>query len=178
MMAGLEKRFDAVIFIGYHSPSRSSGNPLSHTMNTKIHHIKINGKIASEFDLNAYYASTVGVPIAFLSGDLNLTKLVKETNPNIETVATKVGNFGAVISKHPSVTNLEIQKTVEKALKKDLHENIVTLPKTFEVEIQYRLPKQAYSNSFFPGCKLVGTDKVVFTANNYIDVLTALHFIL
>ena len=41
MMGGLDDSFDAVMFIGYHSPSRSDGNPLSHTMNTRIHHVKI-----------------------------------------------------------------------------------------------------------------------------------------
>ena len=178
MMAGLDESFDAVIFIGYHSPSRSSGNSLSHTMNTRINHVKINGKIVSEFDLNAMYASTLNVPIAFLSGDLNLTRLVKETNNNIETVATKEGRFGAAISKHPQVTNKEIEETVTKALKKDLSNNIVALPKEFNVEIQYRVPKQAFSNSLFPGCKLVGDDIVEFKADNYHDVLVALHFIL
>src|SRR5690554_4898751 len=52
MMAGMDETFDACIFIGYHSPSRSDKNPLSHTMNTKIQHVKINGVIASEFDIN------------------------------------------------------------------------------------------------------------------------------
>ena len=178
MMAGLDESFDAVLFIGYHSPSRSSGNSLSHTMNTKIVHVKINGVIASEFDLNALYASTLNVPIAFLSGDQNLTELVKKTNKNIETVATKIGRFGAAISKHPSVTNQEITETVEKALKKDLKNNIVTLPKHFEIEIQYGTPKQALSASHFPGCKLVGDDVVLYKADNYQDVLVALHFIL
>jgi len=69
MMAGLDNSFDAVIFIGYHSPSRSNGNPLSHTMNTRIHHVKINGIIASEFYINALFASYNNVPVAFLSGD-------------------------------------------------------------------------------------------------------------
>jgi len=178
MMAGLDDSFDAVLFVGYHSPSRSSGNSLSHTMNTKIVHIKINGKIASEFDINALYASTLKVPVAFLSGDENLTKLVKQTNQHIETVATKIGRFGAAISKHPTVTNTEICKTVERALKKDLENNIVTLPKHFDIEIQYGTPKQAISASHFPGCKLVGDDIVTFSADNYHDVLVALHFIL
>ncbi|MFA6890051.1 MAG: M55 family metallopeptidase, partial [Bacilli bacterium] len=98
MMAGLDSSFDAACFIGYHSPSRSDGNPLSHTMNTQIFHVKINGVIASEFDINSLYASYLNVPIAFLSGDLNLTKLVKGTNSHIDTVATKEGVHGAVIS--------------------------------------------------------------------------------
>ena len=43
MMAGLDESFDAVIFIGYHSPASSDGNPLSHTMNLRNQYVKING---------------------------------------------------------------------------------------------------------------------------------------
>lgn len=177
MMAGLDESFDAVLFIGYHSPSRSDGNPLSHTLNTRIHHIKINGEIVSEFDVNAYYAAYLNVPVAFLSGDLNLTEHVKAMNKNIEVVATKQGVHGAVISKHPQITNQEITETVTKALSKDLSNNLVTLPDSFELEVQYRRHQDAYNASFFPGCKLVGTDRVVFKSNNYYDVLVAIKFI-
>ena len=120
MMAGLDESFDACMFIGYHSPSRSDGNPLAHTMNTRISYVKINGEIASEFYINSLYASYLGVPTAFLSGDANLTKQVKEKNSNIETVATKEGVHGAVISRHPNITNKEIEDTVKKALNKGL----------------------------------------------------------
>jgi len=179
MMAGLDSTFDAVVFVGYHSPSRSNGNPLSHTMNTNIHHLKINNVIASEFTINSYYASLLNVPVAFLSGDANLTKLVKEINPNIETVASKEGRFNAVISKHPHLTWREIEEGVFNALtKKDLSQNIVSLPKKFDVEVQYKRHTDAYRNSFFPGCKLLGSDRVTYQASNYNDVLTALKFIL
>lgn len=176
MMAGLEDGFDAVMFIGYHSPSRSDGNPLSHTMTTKIHHVKINGEIASEFDINSLYASSLNVPVAFLSGDLHLTELVKKTNPNIETVATKVGRKGAVVTKHPSVTNKEIYDTVKVALSKDLSKNLVEMPKKFEVEIQYRSFQAAYRASFYPGCTLVGTDKIAFVSSDYYEVLRMFKF--
>ena len=115
MMAGLDKTFDAVLFIGYHSPASSDGNPLAHTMNTKNLYVKINGKVASEFYINALYASYIGVPIAFLSGDKRLTELVKEENKNITTVVTKEGIHGAVVSQSPSVTNEEIKKQVEES---------------------------------------------------------------
>ena len=46
MMAGLDESFSAVIYIGYHSAANTNGNPLSHTMTTRVNHIKINGKIA------------------------------------------------------------------------------------------------------------------------------------
>lgn len=178
MMAGLDSSFDAVMFVGYHSPCRSNGNSLSHTMNTNNLHVKINDVIASEFTINSYYASTLGVPVAFLSGDKNLTEIVKTMNPNIETVASKEGLHNAVISKHPSITSQEIEEGAYKALKKDLNKNIVPLPKTFDVEIAYKKHTDAYSRSFFPGCKLVGSDCVNYKSDNYNDVLVMLKFIL
>ncbi|MDY0064445.1 MAG: M55 family metallopeptidase [Bacilli bacterium] len=176
MMGGLDSGFDAVVFIGYHSPSRSDGNPLSHTMTTQLFHVKINGEIVSEFEINAMYASLLKVPVAFLSGDANLTNIVKHVNKNIETVATKEGRHGAVVSRHPSITNQEITDGVKKALTKDLTNNIVALPEKFEVEIQYKNHQRAYRASFFPGCRLLGTDRVVFSSNNYHDVLVMFHF--
>lgn len=178
MMAGLDSSFDAVIFIGYHSPSRSDGNPLSHTMNTRINHVKINGEIASEFYINALYASYLGVPVAFISGDKNLTNQVEEKNPNIVTVATKEGTHGAVISKHPSVTNKLIEEKVKLSLTKDLKDNLILLPKHFDIEIQYKKFNDAYSASFYPGCQLKGTDKVIFSSDDYFEVLRAFKFIL
>lgn len=178
MMAGLTKDVDAVMFVGYHSPSRSDGNSLSHTMNTRIHHVKINGQIASEFMINSYYASTLGVPVAFLSGDENLTKLVKSANHNITTVASKKGMHGACVSKHPSITHKEIKEGAKEGLQRCTKDNIVELPKHFDVEIQYKNHLDAFRNSFFPGCKLSGTDKVIFSSDNYYDVLVMLKFIL
>ena len=52
-------------------------------------------------------------------------------------------------------------------LSKDLKDNLVPLPKHFDVEIQYRNHNVAYSSSFYPGCKLLGSDKVIFSSNNY-----------
>ena len=178
MMAGLDETYDAVIFIGYHSPANSDGNPLSHTMNLGNVHVKINGILTSEFYINALYASYLGVPVAFLSGDQRLTEIVKEANPNISTVATKEGIHGAVISQHPTVTNNLISAKVTEVLKGDLSKCLVPLPKHFDVEIKYKKFNDAYKASFYPGCQLVGTDTVTFSTDDYFEVLRAFKFIL
>lgn len=178
MMAGLNKSFDAVIFIGYHSPAGSDGNSLSHTMDTDIHHLKINGVDASEFTINALYAAYLGIPVAFLSGDLNLTKQVKQLLPKVITVATKEGRHGAVVSKHPNVTNEEIKAGVKKALTSDLSQNILPLPTHFKVEVGYKRHQDAYRSSFYPGCHLINPETLVFEADDYYEVLRAFKFIL
>lgn len=178
MMAGLDESFDAVIFVGYHSPASSDGNPLSHTMNLRNQTVKINGVLASEFYINALYASYLGVPVAFLSGDKELTRLVKEANKNIATVATKEGCHGAVISRHPNVTNKEIKETVQEVLSKDLSNNIVELPKHFDLEIEYKKFNDAYNASFYPGCKLLNANTVLYSSDDYYEILRAIKFIL
>ena len=106
-------------------------------MNTsRIHHVKINGEIASEFYINSLYATYLGVPIAFLSGDENLTKLVKKENKNITTVASKTGYHAAVLSKNPKVTEREIEEGACEGLKKCTKDNTVTMPKEFYIEIE------------------------------------------
>lgn len=178
MMAGLDSSFDAVMFIGYHSPCGSAGNPLAHTMNLRNNYVKINDVIASEFYINALYAAYLGVPIAFLSGDKELTENVKALNNNIGVVATKEGHHGAVISCHPSVTNKQIEEEVSKVLRGDLTLNKLTLPKHFVVEIQYKKFNDAFNASFYPGCKLKDINTVVYESDDYYEVCRALKFIL
>jgi D-amino peptidase len=177
MMEGLDKSFDAVIFIGYHSAMLDAGNPLSHTLNPKIHRITINGEVASEFLINAYYASTLKIPVAFLSGDEELTKKVQILNPNIAVCATKTGCHGATIARHPGLTNREIEEKVYQSLDKDLSGNIVALPESFEVEIEYRHHQEAFSASFFPGCQLIASNKIHYKSDNFYDVLVLLKFV-
>ena len=180
MMAGLDDSFDAVMFVGYHSPSRSDGNSLAHTMNTsRVFQVVINGQIASEFYINALFASFNKVPVAFLSGDENLTKLVKAENENIETVASKKGVHCAVISKHPEVTYKEILEGAKKGLSNCTDKNIVNLPEHFDVKIQYKDQNMAYRASYYPGVKLSETDPdtILYKSDNYLDVLAMFKYL-
>lgn len=179
MMAGLDESFDAVMYVGYHSPSRSDGNSLSHTMNSsRIFQVTVNGEIYSEFMINSLFAASKGVPIAFLSGDENLTKLVEQENKNIVTVASKTGMHCAVLSKHPNVTHKEIKEGAQKAILNCTKENILKMPEHFDVKIQYKDHNNAYRASFFPGVKLINSDTIQFESDNYYDVLVVFKYLL
>ena len=43
---------------------------------------------------------------------------------------------------------------------------------------KYKKFNDAYNASFYPGCKLVSTDTVLFSTDNYYEVVRALKFIL
>lgn len=181
MMAGLDKSFDAVLYVGYHSASRSEGNPLSHTMTGALYDVKVNGHIASEFELNSYFAAYLNVPVIFLGGDEELTKTVKTFNEQIGTVATKKGVHCAVVSPSPLHTDKLLRSGAEstvKAFEKNPQAFTFPLPKHFDILVEYKDYKEAYKKSFFPGARLVGTDAVAFSSDDWWTCMVALDFIL
>jgi D-amino peptidase len=178
MMSGIDKSFDATIFIGYHSGSSQCGNPLSHTMNSsKYDYVKINEEIATEFMINAYTSTYYNVPVAFLSGDEMLCENAKKLNPNIVTVAVSKGIGDASISIHPKIASEEIKKGVYKALSGDLSRHIIKLPNEFNVEIKFKKHQDAYKSSFYPGVKLINSQTINFSTNDYYEFLRMFLFI-
>lgn len=178
MMQEIDESFDAAIMIGYHSGGSSGGNPLSHTLNNStVNYIKINDEIASEFLINSYTASFVGVPVVFVSGDEELCSEVAKTNNNIKTVAVKKGFGNSVVSIHPELAVERIKQGVEEALRGDYKKSLVKLPDSFKVEISYLNHKHAYAASFYPGAKQISPTNIVFEADNYFDVLRMFMFL-
>ncbi len=180
MMDGLDNSYDAAIMIGYHSPSRSEGNPLSHTMNTRHNHIKINNKVVSEYLLNTYYAQTLKVPVIMVSGDQRLMELVKEENDRTITVATKEGLHGAIISKHPEAVYEEIKQGTENAIKtlKNCGKEtlFVNVPRILDMEIHYRNHRDAYRATQYPSAQRLSDDKTIFKTNSVHELLRFMLF--
>lgn len=178
MVQELDKSFDALIFIGYHSSAGSNTNPLAHTMHaSNVLEMKINGQKVSEFLLHSYTAASVGVPVVFLSGDKALTKEVKNLNKEIEVLATNEGIGNSSISIHPHKALEDIEILVEKALKKGLNLYKFDLPHEFILEIKYRNHYDAYKNSFYPGVEKVNERTIKFITDNYFDVMRAILFL-
>lgn len=178
MMAGIDPTFDATLFIGYHSGASQDGNPLSHTMNSsKYDYVKINGEIATEFMVNAYTSAYFNVPVAFLSGDELLCKNAKKLNPNIVTVPVSKGIGNASISIHPDIALKNIKDGVEQALSGDLSRHIIKLPDLFEIEIKFKNHYDAYKASFYPKCKLINTQTISFSTDDYYEFLRMFLFI-
>ena len=178
MMAGINKGCDAVAMTGYHSGAYSDGNPLSHTSNRHNQYIKINGRYASEFMINAYAAAYYEVPVIFLSGDKALCDSAKEICPNIETVAVNEGCGGGAISLHPDVAVKEIKAGMKKALQKDLNAYKIDLPEHFQVEIEFKEFVKAAKGSYYPGAVRSGTKSVSFDTDDFYEVLRFLFFVL
>lgn len=178
MVQELDKSFDALIFIGYHSYSGSNGNPLSHTMNSSnVNYIKINGKYASEFLIHAYAAASVNVPVVFVSGDKGLCDEINEVNNNISTLAVKEGIGASTVSIHSDLAVQLTEKKVEETLKGGMDLCKIKLPDSFEVEISYSKHIKSYKASFYPGMEQTSPTTVLFKTNDYFEVLRMISFV-
>ena len=88
MVQGLDGSFDALAFVGYHSPCGGAGHPLSHTLTGRFARVELNGQRLSELRLNAWTGRSVGVPLVFVSGDAEICAEADALEPGIVTVAT------------------------------------------------------------------------------------------
>ena len=178
MMAGLEEGYDGVFFTGYHSAAGMDTNPLAHTMNTKNNYVKINGVIAPELMLNSLTAAYFGVPVRLVTGDKGLCDFIKGINPHIETVAVSEGRGRGSISIHPHKALRLIKEAAKRAMEKDGKDCMFPLPEHFHVEIFFKDHFRAKNGANYPGVKQVGPASIEYEADDYMDVLRMLDFVL
>lgn len=179
MVQGLDHSFDAIAFVGYHSPGGTNANPLAHTMDSSsLNYIKLNGEILSEFRLHAYIAAYLGVPVAFLSGDQGICAEAKNLNDHIATVATFEGLGSATKSIHPQQAVELIKTGMDEVLTGDLSLNKIDLPEKFSLEISYNFHGHAYRKSFYPGTKQISPKSILFETNDYFEIVRAIAFLI
>lgn len=179
MVQEISSEFDAALFIGYHAPAHSAGNPLEHTFSSKkVTSMHLNGKLASEYLICAHAAEMFEVPVVFASGDQTLCAHVAEHAPSCRTVTTMRGVGPSIVSRHPDVTVEEIRTGVTEALQSDLQ--ACRLPRYDEYHIRMVLhdKRTAYRGAFYPGVEVIDPFTLTLTARDYFDIMRALQFIL
>lgn len=179
MVQELDSSFDALMMIGYHSCAGQGGNPLAHTMSSsKVESIYLNDMQTSEFLLHAYVAGKHKVPVAFLSGDVGICEEVLKLNPEISTHATMIGIGNSTISIHPKESVEQIESKVAICLKKNLLNNVLEIPKSFEIKIKFNIAQNAYSASHYLDAKQLDPKTVVFASSDYDDIMRFIHFVI
>lgn len=178
MMAGLDDSFDGVVFTGYHAAAEMPTNPLSHTMNGRNNHVKINGELCSELMLNCLTAAHVGVPVYCVTGDKGLCDWIRSVNANILTVPVSEGIGNASISVHPNAAVRMIHDTVKRAVQQPKESCMFPMPAHFDVEINFKQHYDALSGSWYPGAEQVDARTVRFQSDSYDAVLRFIYFVL
>jgi len=169
MVAGIDEKYAGLLFVGYHAPGGSNENPLAHTMShADINYVKINGKIASEFTINRYFAAQFGVPAIFLSGDLGMCNMAEAEVPDIETVAVKECRGGSTFNMHPLDACDAIYEKVKKAVLEE-HAKPV-LPPQFELEVCLIKHQSARDGLMIPGAELINSNTIRYVAKTPMEL--------
>ena len=178
MMSGLDSSFDGVVFTGYHSAVGMDTNPLSHTMNTRNTSVLLNGELCPELRINCLTASYLGVPIACVTGDKGICEWMQSQLPGVATVPVIEGVGNGTISIHPNLAVRRIRETVQAALSQDISANLYPMPEHFSLEVRYREHSRARGAQFYPGCRQTGPYTAVYEADDWMDVLKFMHWVL
>jgi D-amino peptidase len=177
MVEGIDKSFDAALFVGYHSSASRTGNPMSHTLSPCVY-LKINGVLASEFTLYSYACAIEGVPTVFLSGDKMLCNDFMYLHPGLVTCPVKDGVGAMTINYSTEETLGKITELSETALKQDLKRALVKLPGHFEVELCFKEHKYAEAASYFPGVVKISDNTVTFQSEDFFEILRTIKWII
>lgn len=178
MVQGLDRGFDAALFVGYHARAGAGGNPLAHTLSSlKVHEVRLNGTPASEYLIHAYAAALSDVPVVFVSGDRTLCEEVEAFNPATRTFATKWGEGPSQESLHPADAVDGIREGVAAALAGDLERARIEAPGHTRLEIAFKSHTHAYLAAQYPGAKQLDPHTVCIEHESYFEILRALIFV-
>jgi len=178
MMAGIDETYDGVIFTGYHSAAQMNTNPLSHTMNTRNNYVKINGELCSELMLNSLTASYLGIPVYMVTGDKGLCEWMKAKCPGTTVVPVSEGVGAGSISIHPDLAVERIHEAAKNAFTAEKSACMFPLPDHFTVEISFKNHEKATGAKWYPGCVQLDERTVRFEADDYMDVLKFIYWVL
>lgn len=171
MMEGIDKTFDAVVFIGYHARAGTPDAVLKHTMSLSLFDVILNGVRMPEGGWNAAIAGYYDVPVVFLSGDSAIGKQIREILGPIETVAVKDGIGKAASMIHPSKAQEMIQKGVASALRNLKAYKPYKPASPYKLEIVFNDENQALRASWIPGAVRTSERSVAFASTDFMDII-------
>jgi D-amino peptidase len=165
MAHGLSTDFDLALFVGYHAGAGEPG-VLSHTFSSLFTGYRVNGQTASEAEVNALYAASLGVPVGMVSGDNVICEAVRRRLPNTLAIPVKhyVG-WTAANSLHPEAARVAIREGAAAAVRGAGSVSPVPLPQRLVLEVQMQVPTAAEVAALVPGAEQVDA----FTVRREVD---------
>lgn len=173
MIEGIDKGFDAAMFIGYHARAGTRHATIDHTYTSRVFEARINGEAVGELALNAAMAGVHGVPVALVSGDQAVAAEARALlGQNVETVVVKeaVGRFAAR-SLVPSVACERIRTGAAAALRRT--HTPFRLSPPIRLEVDFVVTQMADMAELVPGSTRIGARTVAFTGDDYCEVFRA-----
>jgi D-amino peptidase len=168
MMEGIDRSFDAVVFVGYHAKAGTPDAILEHTSNGNVVDFSINGVSLPEGGYNALVAGLDDVPVVFVSGDRAVVEQLRGLLGPIGAVAVKQAIGDASLGLSPEQAQAAIAKEVEQAVRNRAQAKPYKLAPPYKMILKVRKEKP-----LFEGAESAGDGQFVFTSPDLLEVLNA-----
>lgn len=142
MVDGVDRGYDAAMFIGVHGKSGSGPAALSHTFTGSILDVVVNGKSMGELGLNASVAGYHGVPVYLVAGDQTVDAEARDLfGDEVITVQVKESRAHmAAESVHPRVACQLLQAAAARAVRERPNVQPLRVDAPVNVEISLARP--------------------------------------
>ncbi len=166
MVQGLDRSFDAAIFLGYHARAGTENGFLAHTGSGSVKGLWLNGVEVGEGGLNAHFAGALGVPVILAAGDRTFTEQFGAL-VSTRTVSTKdaVGSSVARL-RHPEVVREDLRAVLLEALADLENASAFNVTEPVTVRIRFATTTRANILLAIPGMRLVNGWTVEYEAES------------
>lgn len=172
MMQGIDRTYDAVVFVGYHAMAGSIGATLDHTMSSAtIRSVHVNGQEMPELGLNALIAGYYDVPVVLITGDTETCRQAKSIlGEGLVTAAVKEAVNRVAARMYPaSEARARLRTAAKEALEKRAAIQPFRMKGPYKFDIEFNNSRQAEQPMLLPGLKRISPRGVSFTVDDYIE---------
>jgi D-amino peptidase len=179
MVAGIDEKVDAAIFIGNHASTNNSTGVRAHTFSSaNLTRVALNGINMTEGSWNAAIAGQFGVPVVMMSGDDAAIAEVRTVVGNIEAAETKRSlGFHSAATLTPQASADLIQQRVRAALGRlpEFKPLKVQTPVTVDVSFKNYLPAEVLA--YLPWFERTDSHSIRYRAKDMVEASRIMSFI-
>lgn len=179
MMAGIDKTFDAVMFVGYHASTNNPRGVRAHTFSSaSLTRVALNGVEVTEGAFNAAIAGHFGVPVVMIAGDDAAIAEVRALVGNIEGAETKKSlGFHSANTLTPQAAQELIFQRAKAALTrlKDFKPYVLKTPVTLEVSLKNYRPVELLA--YLPIVERIDAHSFRFRGKDMLEVSDFMQFV-
>ncbi len=168
-------QYDVVVIVGQHAMAGVITSNQNHTQSSQtIDYYRLNGQPIGEIAQIALYFGSFGIPLIFLSGEIDACKETEALVPGVTTVAVKQGlGRGAAISLSAQEARRRIREGIRQAIEKQRSSPLepVVWPGPYVLEKRFFHTDVADAAAAQPGVERVDSQTVRLYSDNIRDII-------
>jgi D-amino peptidase len=179
MVAGIDDRVDAAIFIGYHAGTNNPTGVRAHTFSSaNLTRVALNGTNMTEGSWNAAIAGHFGVPVVMMSGDDAAIEEVRKVVGDIEAAETKRSlGFHSAITLTPEASYRLIGERVTAGLRRLSEMKPLKVQTPVTVDVSFKNYRPAEVLAYLPIFERTDSHSIRFRAKDMVEASTIMSFL-